>query len=57
MPTYAITVNVDYYYEVEADSAEEAERAGWEYEDYSHTAEVYAIKVAELDSEDEDEDE
>ena len=53
MPTYAITVNVDYHYEVEADSQEEAERAGWDYEDYSHTAEVYSIKVEELESDDE----
>jgi hypothetical protein len=47
MATYDITVTVEYNYEVEADSVDEAEAQGWEYEDYSHNAEVYSIRVAE----------
>jgi hypothetical protein len=47
MATYDVKVIVEYNYEVEADSREEAEEQGWEYEDYSWTAEVYTIEVEE----------
>lgn len=47
MPTYDIKVIVEYNYEVEAETLEEAEEQGWEYEDYSYSAEVYSIEVTE----------
>jgi hypothetical protein len=51
MPTYEITTTVVYVYEVEADDVEQAEKIGWQYEDYQHYAEVDSIEVAELESE------
>ena len=56
MATYDIKVIVEYNYEVEADSVESAEMQGWEYEDYSHFAEVYSIETT-LTSDDEEEEE
>jgi hypothetical protein len=47
MPTYDIKVIVEYNYEVEADSPEEAEQEGWNYEEYPYGAEVYSIEVDE----------
>jgi hypothetical protein len=55
MPTYDVKVVVEYFYEVEADNAEQAEQMGWEYEDYSYGAEVYSIDVDEQPEEDEEE--
>ena len=55
MAKFDITVQVMYYYEVEADSEEEAEKQGWMYEDYAFGAEVDWIKVSEQDEEEEDE--
>lgn len=55
MSRYELTVEVTYTYEVEADSLEEAEKQGWEFEDYSHTAEVQDIEVAELEDDEDDE--
>jgi hypothetical protein len=55
MPTFDVKVIVEYNYEVEADNAEEAESMGWEYEDYSYTAEVYSIDVDEQPEEAEEE--
>jgi hypothetical protein len=58
MPTYDLKVTVEYNYEVEADSAKEAEEQGWHYEDYAYTGEVYSIDVDEQpEPEVEDEDE
>jgi hypothetical protein len=58
MGNYEVTVTVEYCYEVEADSIEEAEKQGWDYEDWSHTGIVSDIEVAEFESnEDEGEDE
>lgn len=54
MPTYDVTVKVTYFYEVEADSEEEAEKQGWMYEDHAYQAEVDEIKV---DEQEEDDDE
>jgi len=51
MATYEVRVAVDYVYEVEADSKEEAEAEGWKYEDYKMHAQVDFIKVAEVDNE------
>jgi hypothetical protein len=55
MATYDVKVSVTYFYEVQADSDEEAEKQGWMYEDYAHFAEVEDITVSEQE-EDEDED-
>jgi hypothetical protein len=59
MATYDVKVIVEYNYEVEADSPEEAEEQGWHYEDYAHFAEVYSIEIDNQyeDEEDEEEDE
>ena len=54
MPTYDVKVIVEYNYEVEADSPEEAEEQGWHYEDYGYSAEVYSIDIDEQPEEDED---
>jgi hypothetical protein len=54
MARYDVKVNVTYFYEVEADSDEQAEKQGWMYEDYSHFAEVDEIRVTEIEEEDED---
>jgi len=45
MASYNVKVTVEYEYEVEANSYEEAEKQGWEYEDYGYTACVYSIEV------------
>lgn len=60
MATYEVSVRVDFNYEVEANSQEEAEAQGWHWEDYAHFAEVYSIHVDEiepdgLDDEEDDE--
>lgn len=47
MPTYDVTVIVEYNYEVEADNEIEAEEQGWHYEDYAYSGEVYSIEVEE----------
>jgi hypothetical protein len=58
MARFTIDMRVDYSFEIEADSAEEAERLAWEY-NYSddHTAYqgVYSIDVEQLEEDDEDE--
>jgi len=56
MPTFDVKVIVEYNYEVEAETPEEAEEQGWMYEDYSYSGEVYSIEVDEQ-PEEEDEDE
>lgn len=57
MPRYHITTEVSYFYEVEADSKDEAEKQGWMYEDYKYNAEVQHILVNELEDDEEDEEE
>jgi hypothetical protein len=47
MPNYDIKVVVEYFFEVEADNAEQAEELGWHYEDYAFSGEVYSIDVDE----------
>jgi hypothetical protein len=56
MPLYDVHVVVHYDMEVEADSYEEAEAEGWNYEEYCYNAEVYSIDVEEQPEQD-DEDE
>lgn len=55
MARYDVKVNVTYFYEVEADSEEQAEKQGWMYEDYSHFAEVDEIRVTEIEDDEDDE--
>ena len=55
MPTYDVKVIVEYNYEVEADSPEEAEEQGWQYEDYAHFADVYSIDITEQESDEDEE--
>lgn len=45
MSTWRVQVKVDYDYEVEADTKEEAEQEGWNYEDYRQFGSVDLIKV------------
>jgi hypothetical protein len=56
MATFDVKVIVEYHYEVEADTADQATEQGWHYEDYAHFADVYSIDVTQTSS-DEDEDE
>lgn len=49
MPKYYIKTIVEYWTEEEFDTAEQAEKYGWEYEDYKHSAEVYSIDVEEIE--------
>jgi uncharacterized protein Veg len=54
---YEVQVAVTYYFIVEAESPEQAEEiASYDYSDYSFTAEIDSIDVAEMIT-DEDEDE
>jgi hypothetical protein len=48
---YSVKVVVEYYYEVEAETAEQAEEEGWNYEEHPYNAEVYSIDV-DLEEED-----
>lgn len=63
MAKYDVKVVVEYNYNVEADSSDEAGQEGWKYENYAHFAEVVSIDVSEddseflLDDEEDDEDE
>lgn len=61
MATYNVAMKVEYIFEVEADTPEEAESLAWEYdyeEDRSSYAGVYSIDVEEVEEEeDESEDE
>lgn len=57
MATWNVRVLVEYSYEVEADNFEEAEKQGWEYEEYYYTGTVDSIECEEQDEPDEDDDE
>jgi hypothetical protein len=57
MARYDLKVKVVYSYEVEADNADEAEKEGWMYENYSHHAEVYEIDISEQEEYESDEEE
>jgi len=56
MATYGLTVTVRNYFEVEADSIEEAEALGWKYEDLTTDQEVDKIEADEVEADEEDED-
>lgn len=47
MPTFDVKVIVEYNYEVEAETEADAEQAGWDYEEYPYSGEVYSIEVEE----------
>lgn len=51
MPRYEVTTTVVYSYDVEANSKEEAELLGWEYEEYRYNGEVDSIAVYEYEEE------
>lgn len=55
MGLYNVKVTVEYEYEVEADTPEDAEKQGWEYEDYSYTGSVYDIEVDLIEEDEDDE--
>jgi hypothetical protein len=58
MAKYEVTTTIEYVGEVEADSREEAESMGWDWEENLNYFAVQSIEVAELeDEEDEDEEE
>lgn len=54
MATWNVKVVVEYEYEVEADTYEDAEKQGWEYEEYYYTGTVDSIEVEEQDEPDEE---
>lgn len=56
MPKYDVEVTVKFMYEVEADNIAEAEKEGWNWEDYPQFAEVYDIQVDEQYVTEEDDD-
>jgi hypothetical protein len=51
MPMYDLKVVVEYFYEVEAETEEQAEELGWHYEDHAYSGEVYSIEVWEKEEE------
>jgi hypothetical protein len=57
MPKYEVTTTIEYVGEVEADSREEAESMGWDWEENLNYFAVDSIEVAELEDAEEDEDE
>jgi hypothetical protein len=54
MAVWNVKVVVEYEYEVEADTYEQAEKQGWEYEEYYYTGTVDSIEVEEQDEPDEE---
>ena len=54
MAKFYVTTTVTFVGEVEADTAEEAEARGWEWEDEFMYDGVYSIEVEEMESDDED---
>jgi hypothetical protein len=49
MTTYNIKTNVVYSFQAEADNEEEAEQAGWDWEDHKYFVEVSSIEVEEVE--------
>lgn len=54
MARFEITTVVEHVFEVEADSLEDAEKMGWEYEEYPYAVTVDSIEVYEYPEEDEE---
>jgi hypothetical protein len=60
MAKWQIDMRVDYSFEIEAETADEAERLAWEYnysDDQMAYQGVYSIDVEEIDEPEDDEDE
>lgn len=57
MGKYYVSVTVEVNFEVEADSAEQAELEGWDWETYKHHADVFSIEVEDISDDEEDDDE
>jgi hypothetical protein len=57
MGKYYVSVEVMVNFEIDADSAEEAENEGWDWETYKHFAEVSSIHVDDISDEEDEEDE
>jgi hypothetical protein len=55
MGRYEVTVLVEYVYDVEAESVEDAEQMGWDYEDYQHFGTVTTIEVYDYQEDEEEE--
>jgi hypothetical protein len=52
MATWNVVVNVEYNFNVEADTYLDAEKQGWDYEDYGYTAQVDSIDAEEIEEKD-----
>jgi len=57
MAKYDIEVVVSYMYEVEAEDDIEAEKEGWNYEEYKYFAQVDSIKFEMIEEDDDEEEE
>jgi hypothetical protein len=49
MATWNVVVNVEYNFKVEAETYLDAEKQGWDYEDYGYTAQVDSIDAEEIE--------
>jgi hypothetical protein len=49
MPTYRVMTDVVYSFQVEAENQEDAEQAGWDWEDHKYSVEVNSIEVEEVE--------
>ena len=57
MPRFEVTTTVEFVGEVEAETREEAEAMGWDWEEHLNFYAVDSIEVYEYPQEDEDEEE
>lgn len=57
MGKYYVSVTVEVNFEIEADSAEQAELEGWDWETYKHHADVFSIEVEDISDDEEEDDE
>ena len=55
MRKYYVSVEVMVNFEIDADSRDEAEAEGWDWETYKHFAEVVSIDVEDISEDEEDE--
>jgi hypothetical protein len=54
MGKYEVTVLVEYVYDVEAESVEDAEQMGWDYEEYQNFGTVTTIEVHDYQEDEEE---
>lgn len=58
MAMFNVKTTVEYYFEVEAETEDDAMEMGWDYENHgAYRGEVYSIEVDEVEEEDAEEDE